>query len=316
MARLLEDLLDVSRITRNKLELRKSRVTLSSVVENAVETSRPLIEGGGHELAVALPPEPVYLDADLVRLAQVFSNLLNNAAKYTERGGRIWLAAERRDGEVLVSVRDTGIGISVEMMPRLFEMFSQANRSLDRSQGGLGIGLSLVRGLVELHGGTVRAHSKGPGTGSEFVVRLPVVAEPKGAASAAGSQPSGAGRKILVADDNRDAAESLAMILAILGHEVHTASDGQEAVDAAEALRPDMVVLDIGMPRLNGYQAARRIREQPWGRNIVLVALTGWGQAEDKRQAMAAGFTAHMVKPAEPTALAALLRSEPPREQK
>jgi len=318
MARLLEDLLDVSRITRNKLELRKSQVTLSEVVESAVETSRPLIEGGGHELTVTLPPEPVHLNADPVRLAQVFSNLLNNAAKYTERGGRIRLTAERRGAEVCVSVRDNGIGIMPEMLPRLFEMFSQAKPALERSQGGLGIGLSLAKGLVEMHGGMVQAHSDGPGTGSEFVVRLPIgvaLPVPRPPPGALEEAPA-AGRRIVIADDNRDAADSLAMMLTMMGHQVRTASDGQEAVEAVEAFRPDVVLLDIGMPRLNGYQAARRIRAQPWGKDIMLVALTGWGQEEDKRRAYQAGFTEHMVKPVEPAALATLLRTDVPPKQK
>jgi PAS domain S-box-containing protein len=292
MARLLDDLLDVSRITRNKLELRKERVTLATVLESAVETSRPVIDGGGHELTVSLPSEPVYLDADPVRLAQVFANLLNNAAKYTEGGGRIRLAAERVGQELVVSVGDNGIGIAADVLPRLFRMFSQAKAALERSQGGLGIGLSLVRGLVEMHGGTVEARSGGPGAGSEFVVKLPIAV-----ASAVPEQPPaevkkpcGVRCKIVVADDNRDAADSLALMLRLKGHEVRNARDGEEAVEAAEAFRPDVVLLDIGMPRLNGYEVARRIREQLWGKDMVLVALTGWGQDEDRRRSEEAGF--------------------------
>jgi PAS domain S-box-containing protein len=309
MARLLDDLLDVSRITRSKMELRKCRVTLAGVVESAVETSRPVIDAGGHELGVALPSEPVDLDADPVRLAQVFANLLNNAAKYTDREGHIRLAAETVGHEVVVSVKDDGIGIERDMLPRLFEMFAQATPALERSQGGLGIGLSLVKGLVEMHGGSVEARSDGPGKGSEFVIRLPIATptEVRKQGTAEAEKPSATGCKIVVADDNRDAADSLAMLLQVTGNEVRTANDGQHAVEVAEAFRPDVVLLDIGMPRLNGYDACRRLREQPWGRDILIVALTGWGQEEDKRRSEEAGFNTHMVKPVAPAALERLL---------
>ena len=313
MARLLEDLLDVSRISRNKLELRKERVELADVVEAALETSRPLIEAGGHEFTVTLPPEPIHLEADPVRLAQVFANLLNNAAKYTEDGGRIRLTAERHEGDVVVSVKDNGIGIVAEMLPRIFEIFSQSNRALARSQGGLGIGLSLVKGLVELHGGSIEVRSDGADRGSEFVVRLPVAAETPGrepARPGEDEQPKPVTkRRILIADDNRDSADSLAMLLKIMGNEVGTAYDGEQAVEAAEALRPDVVLLDIGMPKLNGYDACRRIREQPWGRGMFLIALTGWGQEEDRRRTEEAGFNHHIVKPVDPAALMKLLAS-------
>jgi PAS domain S-box-containing protein len=311
MVRLIDDLLDVSRITRGRLELRRERVELAGVIRSAFEGSRPLIEASGHDLTVDLPPQPVYLDADPTRLAQVFGNLLTNAAKYTDRGGHIRLAAERRAGEVAVSVRDPGIGIAAEHLPRLFEMFSQAAPARDRSQGGLGIGLSLVKGLVELHGGSVTAHSEGPGKGSEFVVRLPVadgrpapeLPQPGGGEKAAAR----AGRRVLVADDNRDAADSLATMLRLAGHDVHAVHDGQEAVEAAAWFRPDLALLDIGMPRLNGFEAARHIREQPWGRQMVLAAITGWGQEEDKRRATEAGFDHHLTKPADPAAVEKLL---------
>ncbi len=267
LTRLIDDLLDISRITRNKLELRKQRIELAEVITGAVESSRPAIEQCGHELTVTLPPQPVYLNGDLVRLAQVFLNLLNNAAKYTERGGRIWLTAERQGSEVVVRVKDTGMGIPAEKLPRLFEMFFQVDRTLERSQGGLGIGLSLVRRLVELHGGRVEARSDGVGKGSEFIVRLPVlVDEADGDAGAAGPMATARrrppARRILVVDDNRDSADSLAMLLRLTGNEVHTAYDGVDGVEAAERLRPDVVLLDIGMPKLNGYDACRRIREQ------------------------------------------------------
>jgi PAS domain S-box-containing protein len=313
MARLLEDLLDVSRISRNWLELRTERVELADVLDGALETSRPVIEAAGHELTLTLPPEPIYLEADPVRLAQVFANLLNNAAKYTDEGGRIRLTAERQGRDVIVSVRDSGIGIAAEVLPRIFEIFSQAKLASERSQDGLGIGLSLVKGLVELHGGSIEARSAGPGRGSEFVVRLPVAAEAPvrepARPHADDRQPLATKWRILVVDDNHDSADSLAMLLQIMGNEVGTAYDGEQAVEAAEAIRPDVALLDIGMPKLNGYETCRRIREQPWGQGMFLIALTGWGQAEDRRRAEAAGFNLHMVKPVDPEFLMKLLTS-------
>ncbi len=313
MVHLIDDLLDVSRITRGKLQLRRERVDLATAVQSAVEGSRPLIEASAHRLTVALPPEPVWLDADPVRLAQVFSNLLTNAAKYTERAGHIGLTAVREGGEVVVVVRDTGIGIAAEHLPRLFEMFSQVSSALERSQGGLGIGLSLVKGLVAMHGGRVEARSEGSGKGSEFVVRLPVAggSAPTGTRRLNGGETAAARprRRVLVADDNRDAADSMAMMLRLGGHEVHAVHDGQEAVDAAGWFRPDLALLDIGMPRLNGFEACRRIREQPWGRSVTLVAITGWGQEGDKRRATEAGFDHHLTKPVDPAALERLLAS-------
>jgi PAS domain S-box-containing protein len=317
MVRLIDDLLDVSRITRGKLELRRQRVDLAAVVQSAVEGSRPLIEAAAHRLTVSLPPEPVALDADPVRLAQVFANLLTNAAKYTDRGGHIRLTAERRGGEVIVSVRDTGIGIAAEHLPRLFEMFSQVRTALERSQGGLGIGLSLVKGLVEMHGGSVGARSDGPGQGSEFSVRLPLLSPLSLVPGPLppGTRDQGRGtRRVLVADDNRDAADSLALMLRLAGHEVHTAHDGQEAVEAAAWFRPEVALLDIGMPRLNGYEACRRIREQPGGRQIVLVAVTGWGQEEDRRRASEAGFDRHLTKPVDPADLERVLAAPAPTD--
>jgi PAS domain S-box-containing protein len=313
MARLLEDLLDVSRISRNKLDLRTGPVELATVVEAAVETSRPVIDAGGHELSVALPPAAIHLEADSVRLAQVFANLLNNAAKYTPEGGRIRVTAERQEGDVIVSVKDSGIGIAAEMLPRIFEIFSQAKPALVRSQGGLGIGLSLVKGLVELHGGSIEAKSGGLGRGSEFVVRLPAardtpIREPARPDEGDGPRPAPK-RRVLIVDDNRDSADSLTMLLQIMGHEVGTAYDGEQAVEAAGALRPEVVLLDIGMPKLNGYDACRRIREQPWGQGMFLIALTGWGQQEDRRRTEEAGFNHHMVKPVDPSVLIELLAS-------
>jgi PAS domain S-box-containing protein len=301
MVRLVDDLLDVSRIGRNKMELRRARVLLTDVLCSAVETARPLIEAGGHELIISLPPDPVHLDADLTRLAQVFCNLLGNSAKYTERGGRIWLTALRRGPDVVVSVRDTGIGIPAEALPRVFDLFSQVDRSIERSTGGLGIGLALVKGLVEMHDGAVTAESAGPGMGSTFTVRLPAAETPTERATqdnpAGGSGHGGPKRRILVVDDTRDSASSMAALLKLLGNEVCTARDGVEAVEAAERFRPELVLMDVGMPRLNGYEATRRIREQQWGQSMVIIALTGWGQEGDKARSRAAGCDGHLVKP-------------------
>jgi CheY-like chemotaxis protein len=289
-------------------------------VQAAVEASRPLIEQGGHELIVDLPREPVELNADLTRLAQVFLNLLNNAAKYTERGGRIRLSAEREDGEIVVRVRDSGMGIARDMLPRVFEMFTQIDRSLNRSQGGLGIGLTLVKRLVQMHGGSVEASSAGPGQGSEFVVRLPVLQTVQGAGCRAQGpdqggldsepctlNPEPVTRRILVVDDNRDAVETLAELLALAGNNLRTAYDGVQAVEAAAEFRPDVVLLDIGLPGLTGYEVARKIREQPWGKSMTLVALTGWGQEGDRQRSREAGFDHHLIKPVEPDTLLKLL---------
>ena len=298
MVRLIDDLLDVSRISRNKMELRPSRVRLADVLGSAVETARPLIDAAGHRLEVALPAEPVVLDADLTRLAQVFSNLLANSAKYTPPGGRIWITAESRDGEVTVSVEDTGIGIPAEELPAVFDLFSQVDRGLERATGGLGIGLALVKGLVEMHGGTVTAESAGPGRGSTFRVCLPAAAQAAEAeAGAPAGRRAGLRRRILVVDDNRDAAASMAMMLQLLGDEVRTAHDGEAALEAAEAFRPDVVLMDMGMPRLNGYDATRRLRERPWGREMAVIALTGWGQESDRLRSKEAGCDGHLVKP-------------------
>ena len=308
MVHLIDDLLDLSRISRGKIELRKERVDLAKAIQQAVETSRPGIEQAGHDLSIDVPSGPVYVDADVTRLAQVFSNLLNNAAKYTERGGRIRLSVRRIGSEAVVLVRDNGIGIPPPMLPHIFEMFTQVDRNLERSQGGLGIGLSIVKRLVEMHGGTVDAKSDGHGMGSEFVVRLPVVVSVAQPANEPGgmSTPSSR-RRVLVVDDNRDAAVSLAMMLELMGNETRTAHDGLEALDIAAAYRPDLVLLDIGMPKMNGYETAQHIRQQPWGQGTHLVALTGWGQDEDRRRSRDAGFDHHITKPIEPTTLQKLL---------
>lgn len=309
MVRLVDDLLDLSRISRGTVELRKEQVPLAAVIQSAVETSAPLLNAASHELIMDLPKEPIFVDADLTRLSQVFANLLNNAAKYTERGGRVWVSAAKRDHEVVVSVRDTGIGIPVGMLPKVFEMFTQIDRHLERSQGGLGIGLTLSKRLIELHDGAIEARSEGEGKGSTFVVRLPIVEiqDTPPSLKAPDRRTWKPSRRILVADDNTDAADSLARMLQMMGHEVRTARDGAEAIDIADAFKPDLVLLDIGMPRLNGYEACRKMKEKPWTDSTVFVALTGWGQEEDMRKAREAGFDQHLTKPADYRALEKLL---------
>ena len=313
MARLLDDLLDVSRVTLNRLELRREQVDLESIINDAIETSRPLIDAGGHALQVTLPAQPVVVDADPARLAQVFSNLLNNAAKYTDAGGRIELHLRTDGAGVVVSVRDNGIGVAPEHLPNVFDMFSQSQPALQRAQGGLGIGLSLTHAIVELHGGRVEAHSAGSGRGSEFKVWLPVSAAqvqrtPAGRAIEHAKPADGQAYKVLIVDDNRDAAESLALYLDLVGYRTQVAHDGLAAVDAASRFLPDVILLDIGLPHLNGYEAAQRIRSGPQGNNVLLVAVTGWGQREDKQKAEDAGFDHHLTKPADPNAITALLQ--------
>jgi PAS domain S-box-containing protein len=314
MARLLEDLLDVSRISRNRVELRVSRVQVAAVVESALETSRPLIDAGGHHFTVSLPTETIWIDTDPVRLAQVFSNLLNNAAKYTEKGGRIQFIVERNGSAVVASVRDDGIGIIPEMLPRVFDMFQQDKPALARSQGGLGIGLSLAKGLVEAMGGRIEVHSDGPGKGSTFSVHLRVAEDSTGERPRPMDEARNVAserRRFLIADDLQDSADSLAMMLELLGHDVQTAYDGEQAVAIAQGLRPDVAVLDLGMPKLNGYEVCRQIRAQEWGKRICVIALTGWGQDEDRRRTQAAGFDHHLVKPVEAGALMRLIASLP-----
>jgi PAS domain S-box-containing protein len=319
MARLLDDLLDMSRISNDKLDLRSERIELAAVIKTALETNRPLIDSGCYEVIIGLPSEPVYLNADPVRLVQVFSNLLNNAIKYTEAGGHIRLSGELQGSNVVVSVQDDGIGIAADMLPRVFDMFSQSQSALERSQYGLGIGLALVRGLVELHGGSIEARSDGADRGSEFIVRLPVVRvaalEEPALADAEVLPPAPQPRRILVVDDNRDSADSSALLLQMLGYEVRSAYDGEEAIDAAAQFRPDVVLLDIGMPKLNGYDVCRFLRKQPWGREMIIIALTGWGQEDDRRRTDEAGFDHHMVKPVDPRVLMALLASAAVEEQ-
>jgi PAS domain S-box-containing protein len=308
LVRLVDDLMDVSRISRGKIDLRREPVELATVVKSAVETSRPVIEQMGHELNVSVPDASVIVDVDLVRMAQVLMNLLNNSAKYTERGGRIWLAAERQDGDAVITVRDTGIGIASEALPGIFDMFSQVDQSMARSQGGLGIGLTLVKRIVQMHGGTIDAHSAGVGKGSEFRVRIPALHETTGpVVDMIEPQAHATALRILVVDDNRDSADSLAMMLRVLGNDTRTAYDGEEAVAAAAEYCPDVILLDLGMPKLNGYEACRRIREQPFGKDVIVIAQTGWGQDEDRQRSKAAGFDHHMVKPLDPIAVTTLL---------
>jgi PAS domain S-box-containing protein len=312
MARLLDDLLDSSRITRGTLELKKVRAELTSVIGAAIETSRPSVLTKKHALLVDLPKQPLVLEADPMRLAQVFSNLLLNAAKYTDAGGQITLRAVQDENEVVVSVRDTGMGISPEMLPQLFHPFAQAPETRGRSEGGLGIGLALARGLTELHGGHIEAHSAGLGSGSEFIVRLPIGQPDRPFnkhASDADACIRATGMKILVVDDNRDGADSLATMLELSGHTVSTAYTGQEAFEQAQSLRPDVLLTDIGLPDLDGYELARKLRDTDWGRGMALVAVTGWGQQSDRRRAYEAGFDHHLTKPIAPELLDSLLQS-------
>jgi signal transduction histidine kinase len=321
MTRLIDDLLDVSRITRGKIELRKEPLELGGVVAQAVESTRPLFAAQGHQLTVSMPQEPVWVLADPTRLEQVLANLLHNAAKYTDPGGRVWLTVERpplppghRPGgageEVVLCVRDSGIGMARELVPRVFDLFMQGETSLDRSQGGLGIGLTLVREVVKMHGGSVHASSPGPGQGSEFAVRLPTLDRP--AAGQPGpaqvmTPPDSPAHRILVVDDNPDAAQSLATLLELQGHEVRLAHDGPSALEAAQAFQPRVVLLDIGLPGMSGHEVARRLRDQQILKNGMLIAMTGYGQDEDRRRSYEAGFTCHLVKPVDPQELFRLL---------
>jgi PAS domain S-box-containing protein len=315
MTRLIEDLLDLSRISRGKIELRKQRLDVTAAIQHALETSRPLIEHAGHRLRVELPSTPIWAEADLTRLEQIFANLLNNAAKYTEPGGQITvILAPSAHGTAEIRVRDTGIGIPPDQLEQVFEMFSQVSRSQHRSGGGLGIGLNIVKQLVEMHGGSVHAESAGLDHGSEFVVELPLLTEVQDPSAAPGtaSRAASGHHRVLVTDDNVDAADSMAMMLEIMGHEVEVAHDGLQALAAAPSFRPNVFLLDIGMPNLNGYDTCRRLREQPGGDRLHVIALTGWGQEEDKRRSREAGFDYHLVKPVEPAALQELLAGLPP----
>jgi signal transduction histidine kinase/CheY-like chemotaxis protein len=312
MGLLLDDLLDVSRITRQRLALKKESVSLAAVVSTAIETARPLIDTKQHSLQVSLPSEPVELEADPLRLSQAISNLLHNAAKYTDPRGLIQLSAEAAGGELRIKVADSGIGIDPKVLPTVFQMFAQIHSPIDRTEGGLGIGLALVKGLVALHGGTVEALSAGAGQGSTFTIRLPGArigsCKSRNEESDSGLRTAdGPASRILVADDNVDAAESLARVIRMWNHEVFVAQTGSAALEIALRDRPDVCILDIGMPGMSGYEVARRIRSQLWGRETVLFALTGWGQSEDVERAKAAGFNEHMTKPVDLARLAELL---------
>jgi PAS domain S-box-containing protein len=310
LVRLVDDLMDISRINRDKIELRLERVPLEEVINSAVETSRPLIDEMRHELTIALPPESIFLEADLTRLAQAFMNLLNNAAKYTDPGGQIRLTARNEGDQVAISVRDTGIGIPADKLTSIFEMFSQVDRSAERSQGGLGIGLSLVNRMIRMHGGTIEARSEGPGKGSEFVVRLPIQS---GDRVLQRTEPPvetlvpDSSSRILVVDDGMDYAHTLSMLLKHMGNDVRMAHDGKQAILVAEEFRPDLVLLDLGLPVLDGYEAARRIREQPWGRHMVIVACFGQDQDEFRRKSREAGCDFYLVKPFDVMALHTLM---------
>ncbi len=312
LVHLIDDLLDMSRITSGRLILRRERVDLATVLRDAVEVSRPLIDASEHALDVSSPAEPLYVYADPTRLAQVFANLLNNAAKFTPTGGTISLVADREPDGIVVTVRDTGVGISRELMPRIFDMFTQGESLPRRTPDGLGIGLTIAKLLVEMHGGRIEARSKGPKSGSEFVVHLPVfVAEvadrPTARAKLVKVAAHAPPRRILVVEDNEDAAASLVTLLRLTSHDVRAASDGFEALAAAAVDHPEVVLLDIGLPKLSGYDVARRIREESWGKDILLVAMTGWGQLDDKRRSREAGFDLHLTKPVDPVVLDELL---------
>jgi len=308
LVRLIDDLLDVGRVTHGRVTLASSRLDLQNVLEQAIDTAAPAIDAGGHTLDVSCASEPVVVHADEARLVQVFANLLNNAAKFTPSGGRIDVILRQQDGQAIVSIRDTGVGIPPAMLGRVFDLFTQVDRSLTHPQSGLGIGLSLVKGLVELHGGTVEGHSEGPGKGSTFTVRLPLASPALASAAAPPPEVDVPHCRVLVVDDNVDAADSLAALLKILGHDAATAYDGLSAIAAAAATVPDAIILDIGMPGLNGYDTARQIRKQPWGTSVRLIALTGWGQEQDRHKSVAAGFDGHLVKPTDPATISHMLR--------
>jgi signal transduction histidine kinase/ActR/RegA family two-component response regulator len=306
MVRLVDDLLEVSRINRDKVKLNLERVELSSIVQQAVEATSTLVQCMNHELKIALPAEPIYLRADPCRLSQILANLLDNACKYTGDGGHICLSAESGADEAIIRVRDTGVGIERDQFQAIFDMFTQLDSSLIRAQSGLGIGLTLVKSLVQLHGGTVEVQSAGRNQGTEFIVRLPLTADKASVANPINPVAT-AVHRILIIDDDPDAADTLSMLLELSGHETQTLNESTEAVATAEAFVPDLILLDIGMPKMDGYSVARSIRQQAWGDKPVLVALTGWGQEEDRRKSREAGFDGHLVKPADYVTLSQLI---------
>ncbi len=312
MARLLDDLLDISRVMHGKIQLRREPVDLVAVLADAVQATQPYLETRAHRLSAELPGEPLWLEGDATRLGQVFVNLLHNAAKYTEPGGRVWLTGTREDHHAVVRVRDSGIGIPAAMLPRIFDLFIQVDPSIDRAQGGLGIGLTLVKNLVELHGGTVTADSPGSGRGSEFTVRLPLRVERPAAPEVKKPVARIQGRRVLIVEDSGDSREMLRDLLQLSGYSVEIAEDGLRGVELLQARRPDVALIDIGLPGLDGYQVARAVREAPWGKALFLVAVTGYSQPEDCRRALAAGFDAYLVKPVNLNELCRLLDDPPP----
>ncbi len=316
MVRLVDDLLDVARITRDKIHLQRETIELTTVVERALEASQPEIDARNHALHFLLASQPIWIAGDLIRLTQVLTNLLNNAAKYTNSGGQIWLSTSQEGNTAVIRVRDTGIGIPRQMLESVFDLFTQVDRALDRSHGGLGIGLTLVKRLVEMHEGTVEAQSDGLGHGSEFIVRLPTVqipsSEPTMESHQNGDLHRSDPKRVLVVDDNRDSARTLSLMLKLMGHDTEVAYDGLGAVKAAATYHPEIILLDIGMPKLNGYEVCRRIREQPGGQSILIAALTGWGQEEDRSRSTEAGFDRHLVKPVDLATLEELLASRKP----
>ncbi|HTV79923.1 MAG TPA: ATP-binding protein [Steroidobacteraceae bacterium] len=310
MSHLLEELLDASRFARGEMELKKAAAELTVILGTAIEAARPLLDRKQHTLAIRLPDDAVRLWADSPRLVQVFSNLLVNAAKYTDPGGRIELQAIREGDHVRIAVRDSGIGISQDMMPRIFTLFAQDSINGSRSEGGLGIGLALAQGIVRLHDGTIEASSDGPDTGSEFVVRLPLGTPPDEPITPTENEPRGAGNglRVLVVDDNKEVADTCAMLMDLSGHKVQCAYTGVSALEIAEQFRPEVILTDIGLPDIDGHAFARRVRETQWGRAAVLVAVTGWGEAELRQQSVAAGFAHHLTKPVDPKTIESLLR--------
>jgi signal transduction histidine kinase len=316
LVNLIDDLLDVSRITRDMITLEREPVLVGAIVARAVETARPAIDNRRHELAIELPEELLTVDADKTRLVQVVSNILHNAAKFTEPGGRIRLRVGREGAQAVLSVADNGCGVPAEFLPTMFDLFTQAHGKLAREHGGLGIGLALARRITEMHGGTVTAQSDGPGRGTEITVRLPLASAMTATNGAAAADPpmlpAMPQRRILIADDNRDAANALSMRLRMAGHEVRVVHDGVEALAVADAFLPELVLLDLGMPRMDGYEAARRMRDRPWRRRSTLIAVTGWGQQDDRDRSTAAGFDRHLVKPIGETDLLGVLQETTP----
>ncbi len=312
LSRLVDDLLDVSRVSGGKVRLQREPLDLAVAVSRGIETARPFIDARGHQLHVQLPAEPMAVMADAGRISQVVANLLNNAAKFTPDGGQIWVTVQSNDRNAEIVVRDTGLGIAADTLPRIFDLFIQADTSLERAQGGLGIGLTLVRSLVQLHGGTVEARSEGPGQGAEFVVRLPLLPDswqPPIVPASPAQEVADESRRILIVDDNEDAGETLAELLLHLGHQVRTVNNGMQALAEAQTFAPDVMFVDIGLPEMNGHEVARRLRAMPGDRGPVLIALTGYGQEEDRRRSLEAGFREHLIKPVAAERLIALLRS-------